>query len=91
MRGIILASIVFSLRKPEFKKKLVLFSMGFAVLFLSNFLRIYLVLLAGINYGIGAADLVHTISWFTTSALIILLWYYLTKKIAKVEKFSELV
>lgn len=89
--GIILAAIVFSLRKPGFKTKFLLFFAGFSVLFLSNFLRLYIVLWFGSAYGIELAELVHVFTWFATSALIILLWYFLTKKMAKVEKFNELV
>lgn len=91
LSGAILAAIVFALRKPDFKAKISLFFACFALLFLANFLRIYIVIWFGIEYGINAAELAHLISWFTTSALIILLWYFFTKKIVKVKQFHELV
>jgi hypothetical protein len=37
------------------------------------------------------ADTAHTISWFTTAALVLVAWYFGTKKIAKVTNFKELL
>ncbi len=89
--GSILAAIVFALRKPELKKKIELFAIGALALFAVNLLRVYLVILIGINFGTAAGDLSHTISWFAMSALIITLWFYLTKKRAGIKDFSELL
>jgi len=89
--GSILAAIVFSLKKPGVKKKTIVFLAGAVVLFLVNLLRVYVVILGGITYGFGFAEALHVASWFAMSALIISLWYYLTKKWVGVKDFSELM
>ena len=89
--GSILAAIVFSLKKPEFKKKIAIFGIGAALLLVINLGRVYLVILSGIKYGFDAADILHTISWFVMSGLIIGVWFLLTKKWAKIKDFSELL
>ena len=87
----VLAAVIFALRKPDLKTKLLMFVIGAIALFLLNLLRVYLVLLVGINYGAGEADLTHTVSWFSTAALILAAWYVAVRKIAKIENFSELM
>ncbi|MEM0359854.1 MAG: exosortase/archaeosortase family protein [Candidatus Diapherotrites archaeon] len=87
----ILAAIVFSLKKPSLEKKILVFALGAIALFAINLVRVYLVLAAGIALGGNAAETLHTLSWFAMSAFIIALWYYLTKKIAKISDFSELL
>lgn len=87
----ILAAIVFSLRKPALKQKIAVFLAGAAALFFINLGRVYFVLMAGIAFGGSTAETLHTISWFIMSGFIIALWYYLTKKIAKIRDFSELL
>ena len=87
----ILAAIVFSLKKPALKQKIAVFLAGAAALFFINLGRVYFVLMAGIALGGNAAETLHTISWFVMSAFIIALWYYLTKRIAKIRDFSELL
>jgi exosortase/archaeosortase family protein len=87
----ILAAIIFSLRKPELKKKILFFLGGAIILFTVNLLRLYLVLSVGKAYGVAAADLAHIASWFAMSAAIIMLWYYGTKKLIGVKEFPELV
>jgi exosortase/archaeosortase family protein len=87
----ILAAVVFSLKKPEFKKKLLVFVTGSFALMLLNLVRLYLVLLVASSFGVGLADTAHTISWFTTAALVLVAWYFGTKKIAKVTNFKELL
>jgi len=89
--GIILAGVVFALRKPGLKKKIELFVIGFAVLFAANLLRVYIVIAAAVLWGAHWADLLHTISWFSTAGLVLLLWYYLTKKFAGINNFFELL
>ena len=64
--------------------------LGIALLFLINILRVYFVLLAGKLYGIQTAELVHTASWLAMTAIIIAIWYYLTKKLSG-KKFEELI
>jgi len=85
----VLAAIVFSLRKPELKKKICLFALGAAILFPVNLLRVYLVLLSARAFNPEAVENLHIATWFITSAIIIALWYYMTKKVAKVEEFSD--
>ena len=84
----VLAAIIFSLRKPELGKKLGIFAIGAAALLLLNLVRIYIVLLFGIYYGAQLAEAMHVVSWLTTSAAIILLWYYLTKRLYKIRDFA---
>ena len=87
----ILASIIFSLSKPQIEKKIKIFLIGAVALFLLNVVRIIFVLEIGKNFGVRAAEFFHIISWFSTAALIIIAWYYFTKKITKIENFSELL
>ena len=84
----ILASIIFSLKKPEMKKKLFIFGLGFVLLFIWNYLRVLSVIWTGVEFGIENAEILHVISWFTTSGLVLVLWYYFTKKITKAKNFS---
>tara|TARA_Y100000310_G_scaffold280829_1_gene300833 strand:+ start:3596 stop:4006 length:411 start_codon:yes stop_codon:yes gene_type:complete len=87
----VLAAIIFSLKKPVLKKKLVIFATGAIALFLLNLVRVYIVLLVAINFGSAAADLAHTISWFSTAALILAAWYLGMKKLIGIKDFSELM
>jgi len=89
--GIILFAVVFSLRRPEIGKKTILFLVGFAVLLAANLLRIYAVLAVALQFGAEFAETLHTVTWLSTAALILLLWYYLTKKVAKIRNFGELL
>lgn len=85
----VLAAIVFSLRKPALGKKVVLFLGGLVLLLLINIPRVSLVLYSAMM-GLDA-ELVHTLTWFIMSAAVLLIWYYGTKRVAKVKDFSELV
>ncbi len=89
--GSILAAVVFSLKKPDPKKKTAVFAFGAFVLFAVNLLRVYIVILGGTLYGFGFAEALHVASWFAMSALIVALWYYLTKNWAEIRDFSELM
>lgn len=89
--GSILAAIVFSLKKPEPKKKTTVFFAGAVILFIINLLRVYIVILGGVIYGFGFAENLHVTSWFVMSAIIIAIWYYVTKKWAGIKDFSELM
>lgn len=88
---IVLASIVFALRKPEMGKKLKIFFAGFVVLFLLNLLRLYLVLLAAVMWGASAAETVHVTSWFAVAVIVLALWHFLTVKIAGTKDLRELL
>lgn len=87
----ILAAIIFSLSKPEMKKKIQIFVLAAIIMFFLNLLRIYFVLWIGLNYGEDLIGLMHEISWMTTALFIIGLWYYFTKRITKVKEFNELL
>lgn len=89
MSASILAAVIFALKKPEMKKKIVIFLVGLVVLLVANIPRIMLVLWTA-TLGLDAG-LVHTLTWFLMSALILLLWYYGTKLYAKIDDFSELL
>ncbi len=87
----VVAAIVFSLSKPELKKKLTIFFSAGLLLFALNIPRLYLVLWTAKEFGAAAAETVHVITWFSTAAFILLLWFFATKKIAKVKDFSQLL
>jgi exosortase/archaeosortase family protein len=85
----ILASVIFALKKPSLAKKTVLFFTGLVILLVVNIPRIMLVLLvakAGFD-----PELVHEITWFVMSAIILIIWYYGTKRILSKEEFSDLI
>jgi exosortase/archaeosortase family protein len=84
----ILAAVVFSLKKPGLKNKTALFLAGTAILFVLNYFRVLLVVVAGRDFGIGVAEILHVVSWFVMSAGIIIVWYWFTKKITKTESFE---
>ncbi|MCR4335307.1 MAG: exosortase/archaeosortase family protein [archaeon] len=84
----ILASIIFSLKKPEMKKKLLIFGLGFVLLFIVNYLRVLSIIWIGMEYGIENAEILHVTSWFASSGLVIALWYYFTKRITGAKNFK---
>ena len=86
----VLAAVVFSLRKPGMRKKLAVFGAGTLLLLGFNLVRVYFVLWSA-RFGIGTAELLHIASWYATSAVVIGAWFYLTKKIAGVKNFYELL
>lgn len=88
--GIILAAIVFSLQKPDWKKKVLLWFSGSVLMFVLNLFRLYVVLWTGKNVSVEAAQTVHWISWFSTGALIIVVWLLVSKRIARVNSIAEL-
>lgn len=87
----ILAAIVFSLKKPDLKRKLYIFAVCALALFAINLMRVYLVILFGINFSVTLAELAHVISWFLMSAAIIFCWYMVTRKVIGVKEFGELL
>ena len=84
----VLAAIVFSLRRPDLPKKAGIFLAGFSLLLVLNYFRVFLVVWTGKTYGIGAGEIVHVASWFTSAAFVLALWYYITKKITGADDFS---
>ena len=89
--AILLTSTVFSVRKPAFRKKAAIWVVGLIVLFLANLVRLYAVLWAGIQWGVGAAEAFHVISWFLMSALILALWYCGVRYAEGKQAFGELL
>ena len=91
MSGLILAAIVFSLRKPNLKKKAEITAIGAAGLFLLNLLRVYIVLLAGVLWGAPAGETAHVVSWFAVAGMVLLFWHFLTKRIGGAGNFGKLL
>ena len=87
----ILAAIVFGLKNPEIRKKIPVFLISSIILFGVNIVRIAGIIYVGLTLGSHLVEPVHVASWFFMSGAIIALWYHLTKKIAKIENFSELL
>jgi len=87
----VLASIIFSLKKPNLKKKAGLLAIGAAILFPLNIARVYLVLASGRAFGFGFLETMHVATWFVMSAAILGIWYWLTKKTAGTKGFEELI
>ena len=87
----VLAAIIFALRKPKLKKKLALLCIGALILFPLNLLRIYFVLWVSIIYNPEIGETLHMTTWFIAAGAILVIWYYLTKRIAKVKNFAELL
>jgi len=87
----VLAAIIFSLRQPETRKKLALVGAGTLVLFPLNIVRVYFVLLAATAFGAEIAEALHVVSWFGVSAAILLLWYYLTKRVSGKDSFAKML
>jgi exosortase/archaeosortase family protein len=86
----ILASVIFALNRPKLPQKIKLFIFGALLLLVINVFRIFLILFSA-EIGILDPDFVHTITWFLMSGLILIIWYYGTKKLAKIKDFSELI
>tara|TARA_Y100000310_G_scaffold343831_2_gene453360 strand:- start:16331 stop:16816 length:486 start_codon:yes stop_codon:yes gene_type:complete len=84
----ILASIIFSMKKPEMKKKFFIFGLGFVLLFIVNYLRVLSIIWVGMEFGIENAELLHITSWFVSSGLVLGLWYYFTKRITGEKNLS---
>jgi exosortase/archaeosortase family protein len=84
----ILATIIFSLKKPVLLNKVILFVFGTVLLLLINIPRIMLVLISA-KFGLDA-ELVHTFTWFIMSAVIIAIWYYGMKSFG-IKNFNELL
>ncbi|MDO8625499.1 MAG: exosortase/archaeosortase family protein [Candidatus Diapherotrites archaeon] len=89
--AIVLASVVFALRKPDLKRKIAMVVGGGVVLFLLNIPRLLLVLWSAKAFGIGVAQTVHVASWFLTTAFILGAWYVLATKASGVKSLDELL
>ncbi len=87
----VFASIIFALCKPEIKKKIALLAIGALILFPLNLLRVYFVLWVSISFSPDIGETLHMATWFLAAGAILVIWYYLTKRIAKVKNFAELL
>lgn len=85
----ILAAIIFSLNKPELSKKVTLFLAGLAILLVVNVPRIIFVLFVA-KYGFDA-EIVHELTWFVMSGIVLLIWYFGSKRLLKIKEISELL
>jgi exosortase/archaeosortase family protein len=85
----ILASIIFSLKKPRVGKKILFLLAGVLILALINIPRVILVLYSA-KLGFNA-ELVHEITWYLMSGAIILIWYYGSKKLLDKKEFGQLI
>ncbi|HLD59131.1 MAG TPA: exosortase/archaeosortase family protein [archaeon] len=91
LSGAILFAVVFAMKKPDFRKKLLIAAAGALVLFLLNFPRVFFVLWAAKNFGAGLAETLHEITWMTTAVLVLIVWFFAIRKIAKTKNFAELI
>jgi len=89
MSASILAAIIFSARRPSFLKKLGLFVAGLVALLVFNIPRLMLVLYSA-KLGMDA-ELVHTLTWFLMSALVLAIWFFGMKKICGIKDFNGLL
>ncbi len=88
---IILGSIIYSLKKPNFKKKTTLFLAGSLFIIPLNIIRLYFVILGNEILGFQIANTLHVFSWFLTPIIVLMFWYFLTKKSLKLNEFSQLL
>lgn len=91
LSGAILAAVIFAVKKPGLKKKIAIAIVGGIILFLLNFPRIFFVLAVGKQFGEQTAELLHEITWFTTALLVLIVWFFGMKKIARIKNFAELI
>ena len=86
--GVILIALLFAGKKPALTKKLFLTAFGISLLLLINIPRVMIVLLfAKIGFD---AELIHTLTWFFMSGIVLLIWYYGNKAIG-IKNFNELI
>ena len=86
--GAVLIALLFAGKMPTLGKKFFITIFGVCLLLLINIPRVMLVLLfAKVGYD---ADLVHTITWFVMSGIVLLIWYYGNKAVG-IKNFNELV
>ncbi len=86
--SIILAAIIFSLKKPGLKQKVLIFLGGTILLLVVNQVRLLFVLFSAKLFGVFFAEIVHVFSWFATTVAIIFAWYYFTKRLTKIDSFE---
>lgn len=85
----ILIAITLPLKKLELKKKIQIILVGAVLLLILNIPRVGLVIYSSI-LGFDA-EIVHELTWFFMSAVILLVWYFGIKFIEKEDDFSKLI
>lgn len=85
----ILFSIIFAFKKPSNINKIIIFVLGALILLISNFFRILFVIFMAKN-GFDA-ELVHSITWFIMSFLILIFWFYVNKLLLGYKKLNQLL
>ena len=89
--SIILAGIVFSLKKPELKTKFKIVLLSAIVFLIVNFFRVFLVVWTAKMLGFQYAEALHQLTWFAMSGIILVLWYGWMKKTVGIRNFGELI
>ncbi len=84
LNSAILVALVFSFRKPKLDKKIMFLAAGISIILLVNLIRLYLILLAPSEY----VSILHTLSWYINSIIVLGLWYWFMKK--ELKSFNEL-
>jgi exosortase/archaeosortase family protein len=85
----VFAGIIFSFKKPIIKNKIILFVLFSLVLIIINFFRILFILWASI-LGFDP-ELVHIVTWYLMSGIILFFWYYSMKVLLSYKKLNELI
>ncbi len=83
---LLLAAILAGLREPDWKTRALIWASGSAILFLTNLLRVALVVEAGRRVGMEIAGTLHVASWFLVSALVIGLSLFLIDQAVPVKR-----
>jgi exosortase/archaeosortase family protein len=86
--GAILLALIFAGVKPDLKNKGLLALFGVCLILIINIPRVMLVLITA-KLGLDA-ELVHIITWFMMSGIVILIWYY-GNKLVGTKEFNELI
>jgi len=85
----ILFSIIFAFKKPILINKSIIFVLGALILLIFNFFRIlFVIFMAKIGFD---AELIHSITWFVMSFLILFFWFYVNKLLLGYKKLNELL
>jgi exosortase/archaeosortase family protein len=89
--GIVLASVVLALRKPDWKRKIAMIAGGALALFVLNIPRLLVVLWTAQAFGVEAARTVHVATWFLTTVFILGVWYLVTTQFGAKTRLEELL
>lgn len=86
----ILAGMVFGFTYPSLRKRIAFFIGAGAALLILNLFRIVFVVEIGKRWGIGAADALHTFTWFVFTALAVLAWILFLMRERKTTSVMEI-